>query len=57
MIWQFVTQAASTQGICMEMYNGEVVFQGIKAICFQSDVTQNSALQLLCIYSLERFEV
>ena len=56
MIWQFVTQAASTQGICMDMYNTQLVLQGIKAICFQSDVIENCLLELLHIYSLERYE-
>lgn len=34
MIWQFVTQAASTQGICIHIYNGALVFLRIKLFFF-----------------------
>lgn len=56
MIWQFVTQAASTQSVCMAMYNIVLVFRGIKDICFQSDVIENCLLEFLGIYSLEQYE-
>lgn len=40
----------------MAMYNTVLVFPGIKAICFQSDVIENCLLELLHIYSLEQYE-
>lgn len=56
MIWQFVTHAASTQGICMDMYKIQTVVQGIKPICFQQDVIENCLFKLLHIYSLKKDE-